>query len=63
MPADEATSAIRLKTVRYLPGRTEQSSIAAHRDRFTVIRVSDNAKVLEGHVLGPVENRDTRERL
>jgi endoglucanase len=60
--ADEAPK-IRLNTVGYLPDGRKQASIAATCKAFTVVRVKDSAKVLEGTTSGPAVNADTGEQL
>jgi endoglucanase len=62
LAAEEAPK-IRLNTVGYLPGKEKKASIAGECSRFTVVRVKDNAKVLEGAATGPVLNADTNEQL
>jgi endoglucanase len=61
--AAEEPPRIRLNTIGYLPGRPKQATVAAACDRFAVLRVKDDSKVLDGQVTGPIENRDTGERL
>ena len=60
--ADEPPK-IRLNTIGYLPGHPKQASVAAPCETFAVVRVADGAKAFESRATGPVENRDTGERL
>jgi endoglucanase len=59
----EDSTAIRLNTVGYLPAAEKRASIAAVCSTFSVVRLSDGAKVLKGKTTGPVINADTGEKL
>jgi endoglucanase len=61
--AAEESPKIRLNTIGYLPDKEKKASIAAECSQFAVVRVKDNAKVLEGTATGPALNADTKEQL
>ena len=61
--AAEEMPRIRLNTIGYLPDREKKASIAAPCEAFTVLRVKDGSKALEGKVNGPATNADTQETL
>lgn len=61
-PAEE-TPKIRLNTIGYLPAKEKKATIATTCTQFTVVRVKDGAKVLEGATTGPLLNSDTNEQL
>ena len=61
--AADASGAIRLNTVGYLPLAPKQASIAAPCTDFAVIRVADGVTVFKGKVTGPVLDADTQEQL
>lgn len=54
---------VRLNSIGYLPDRPKNASIAGECSQFVVMRIKDNAKVLEGKTTGPVFNKDTNEQL
>ena len=61
--AADASGAIRLNTVGYLPLAPKQASIAAPCTNFAVVRAADGATVFKGTVTGPVLDTDTQEQL
>jgi endoglucanase len=61
--AQEASLAIRLNTVGYLPDSLKRASIAAECSQFAVVRAATDETVLAGAVTGPVLNEDTQEQL
>jgi endoglucanase len=61
--AADASSAIRLNSVGYLPKAEKHVSIAAPCTNFSVVRISDNKTVSTGKVAGPALDADTGESL
>ena len=63
-PTDSASAQpVRLNTLGYLPKAVKRASVAQPATSFSVVRVEDNKRVLEGPVTGPVANQDTGEQL
>ncbi len=60
-PAPSTT--VRLNTLGYLPSASKRASIAKPSETFVVVRTSDDKRVLEGPVTGPIRNEDTDEEL
>ena len=56
-------AAIRLNTIGYRPEAPKHASIAAKCSTFSVVRLRDGKKVLEGKTTGPAGNADTGEQL
>lgn len=54
---------IRLNTLGYLPGAAKQATIAVPCSAFSVVRLADGKRVLEGSATGPLHNADTDEQL
>ena len=54
---------IRLNTIGYLPDARKTASIAGECLKFTVVRVKDGTKALDGPTGEPRRNRDTGEEL
>ena len=60
-PAPSTT--VRLNTLGYLPSARKRASIARPSETFVVVRTSDEKRVLEGSITGPIRNDDTDEEL
>jgi hypothetical protein len=62
---DQTSSApapkVRLNTVGYLPHAPKLATLVSPAKVFSIVRVSDSAKVYEGAVYGPLRNKDTKE--
>lgn len=54
---------VRLNTLGYLPDASKRATIARPSDTFVVVRTSDEKRVLEGPIIGPIRNDDTDEEL
>lgn len=62
-PTRAADPPIRLNTIGFLPDSQKRASIAAPCSEFTVVRLSDGARVISGRVGEPAVNADTNEKL
>jgi endoglucanase len=62
-PAKADDTQIHLNTIGFLPDARKQASVAAPGAEFTVVRNSDNAKVLSAKLTEPALNADTGEKL